>query len=91
MIGANHCAVASGQDEVQARRSQYKQAALDAKNSGDLPMAKKYMVIVKHFDMVLEAMNNGQPVDLSQMPPSLTASSSSSKLRTSVVSITMSL
>ncbi|XP_073499577.1 coiled-coil and C2 domain-containing protein 1B [Phyllobates terribilis] len=52
-----------------ARQREYKMAALRAKQSGDLEKAKEYMKIVKKFSNVLEALESGQPVDLSQMPP----------------------
>ena len=32
-------------------------------------MATKYAKTAKQFDRVLEALNEGNPVDLSQMPP----------------------
>ncbi|KAM5149109.1 coiled-coil and C2 domain-containing protein 1B [Mantella aurantiaca] len=51
------------------RQNEYKMAALRAKQRGDLEKAKEYMKICKKFISVLEAMESGQPVDLSQMPP----------------------
>ncbi|XP_077134163.1 coiled-coil and C2 domain-containing protein 1B [Ranitomeya variabilis] len=52
-----------------SRQREYKMAALRAKQSGDLEKAKEYMKIVKKFSNVLEALESGQPVDISQMPP----------------------
>ncbi|XP_068095065.1 coiled-coil and C2 domain-containing protein 1B isoform X1 [Hyperolius riggenbachi] len=52
------------------RQREYKMAALRAKQNGDVEKAKEYMRIGKRFSTVLEALENGQPVDLSQMPPS---------------------
>ncbi|KAM4023103.1 coiled-coil and C2 domain-containing protein 1B [Anomaloglossus baeobatrachus] len=54
---------------VTARQREYKMAALRAKQSGDMEKAKEYMKIVKKFSNVLEALESGQPVDLSQLPP----------------------
>ncbi|XP_044158203.1 coiled-coil and C2 domain-containing protein 1B isoform X1 [Bufo gargarizans] len=51
------------------RQREYKMAAVRAKQSGDLETAKEYIKIVKKFSNVLDALENGQPVDLSQMPP----------------------
>ncbi|XP_075689113.1 coiled-coil and C2 domain-containing protein 1B [Rhinoderma darwinii] len=51
------------------RQREYKMAALRAKQSGDMEKAKEYMKIIKKFSNVLEALETGQPVDLSQMPP----------------------
>nr|DBA17934.1 TPA: hypothetical protein GDO54_016237 [Pyxicephalus adspersus] len=51
------------------RQNEYKMAALKAKQRGDIEKAKEYMKICKKFSSVLEAMESGQPVDLSQMPP----------------------
>ncbi|KAM9324695.1 coiled-coil and C2 domain-containing protein 1B [Gastrophryne carolinensis] len=52
-----------------ARQREYKMAALRAKQAGHVEKAKEYMRIGKRFSIVLEALENGQPVDLSQMPP----------------------
>ncbi|XP_069837713.1 coiled-coil and C2 domain-containing protein 1B [Dendropsophus ebraccatus] len=66
---------ATGQSEdgtktlLTTRQREYKMAALRAKQNGDLEKAKEYMKIVKKFSNVLEAVESGQPVDLSQMPP----------------------
>lgn len=50
------------------RQKEYKIAALKAKKSGDTTTAVKYVKISKQFDLVMEAVQNGEPVDLSQMP-----------------------
>ncbi|KAM7324564.1 coiled-coil and C2 domain-containing protein 1B isoform X1 [Alexandromys fortis] len=52
-----------------ARQREYKVAALNAKRAGDLDRARELMRIGKRFDTVLEALEKGQPVDLSGMPP----------------------
>ncbi|XP_067001233.2 coiled-coil and C2 domain-containing protein 1-like isoform X2 [Anabrus simplex] len=51
------------------RRDQYKLAALQAKRSGDTDTAIKFVKISKQFDRVIAAVESGQPVDLSAMPP----------------------
>ncbi|XP_061859422.1 coiled-coil and C2 domain-containing protein 1B [Colius striatus] len=52
------------------RQKEYKLAAVKAKQQGDLEKAKEYMKIGKKFDVVLEALDSGQPIDLQNMPPS---------------------
>ncbi|XP_053325415.1 coiled-coil and C2 domain-containing protein 1B [Spea bombifrons] len=52
------------------RQREYKLAALRAKQSGNVEKAKEYMKISKKFSNVVEALESGQPVDLSNMPPS---------------------
>ncbi|XP_072505562.1 coiled-coil and C2 domain-containing protein 1B isoform X2 [Notamacropus eugenii] len=51
------------------RQKEYKAAALKAKQEGDLERARECMRIGKRFGAVLEALESGQPVDLSGMPP----------------------
>ncbi|CAG9825315.1 unnamed protein product [Phaedon cochleariae] len=50
------------------RQKEYKVAALRAKKSDDGETAIKFVRIAKQFDLVIEAVQNGQPVDLSKMP-----------------------
>lgn len=50
------------------RQKEYKISALKAKKSGDTTKAVKFVKISKQFELVIEAVKNGQPVDLSQMP-----------------------
>ncbi|XP_026637782.1 coiled-coil and C2 domain-containing protein 1B isoform X2 [Microtus ochrogaster] len=52
-----------------ARQREYKVAALNAKRAGDLDRALELMRIGKRFGTILEALEKGQPVDLSGMPP----------------------
>ncbi|XP_023582839.1 coiled-coil and C2 domain-containing protein 1B isoform X1 [Trichechus manatus latirostris] len=54
---------------LSARQREYKVAALSAKRAGDLDHARELMRIGKRFGAVLEALERGQPVDLSAMPP----------------------
>ncbi|XP_041098022.1 LOW QUALITY PROTEIN: coiled-coil and C2 domain-containing protein 1A-like, partial [Polyodon spathula] len=51
------------------RQREYKLAALQAKQSGDSELARRHYSIAKKFDPVLEAVDRGEPVDLSNMPP----------------------
>uniref|UniRef100_A0A182QH97 Coiled-coil and C2 domain-containing protein 1-like n=1 Tax=Anopheles farauti TaxID=69004 RepID=A0A182QH97_9DIPT len=51
------------------RKQQYKQAALSAKKAGNNEQAMAYVKILKQFDVVIRAMENGEEVDLSRMPP----------------------
>ncbi|KAL7985083.1 hypothetical protein Chor_003653 [Crotalus horridus] len=53
------------------REKEYKLAALKAKQKGDLEKAKEYMRTGKKFSLVIEALDNGQPIDLRDMPPAL--------------------
>ncbi|NXL11203.1 C2D1B protein, partial [Mesembrinibis cayennensis] len=52
------------------RQKEYKLAALKAKQQGDLEKAKEYVKAGKKFNVVLEALDSGQPIDLQNMPPS---------------------
>ncbi|CAG5121470.1 unnamed protein product [Candidula unifasciata] len=51
------------------RRDQYRKAALMAKQEGDMTKAGQYVRIAKQFDAVIQAADEGKPVDLSKMPP----------------------
>lgn len=52
-----------------ARQREYKVAALNAKKNGETANALQYVKVIKIFDKVLELARQGQPVDLSDMPP----------------------
>uniref|UniRef100_A0A2M4AEX3 Coiled-coil and C2 domain-containing protein 1-like n=1 Tax=Anopheles triannulatus TaxID=58253 RepID=A0A2M4AEX3_9DIPT len=51
------------------RKAQYKQAAVMAKKAGDNVKALAYVKVLKQFDLVLAALEKGEEVDLSRMPP----------------------
>uniref|UniRef100_A0A182P851 Coiled-coil and C2 domain-containing protein 1-like n=1 Tax=Anopheles epiroticus TaxID=199890 RepID=A0A182P851_9DIPT len=51
------------------RKLLYKQAALNAKKAGNTEQAMAYVKVLKQFDVVIRAMENGEEVDLSRMPP----------------------
>ncbi|XP_044075924.1 coiled-coil and C2 domain-containing protein 1B isoform X2 [Siniperca chuatsi] len=52
------------------RQKEYKMAALRAKKQGDVEQARLYFKTSKSFDAVMEALEKGQAVDLSGLPPS---------------------
>ncbi|XP_047444781.1 coiled-coil and C2 domain-containing protein 1B isoform X2 [Mugil cephalus] len=51
------------------RQKEYKMAALSAKKEGDVERAKLHFKTSKRFDAVIEALEKGQAVDLSGLPP----------------------
>lgn len=53
---------------LKKRHGQFKQAALDAKNAGDIDKAKEYVRSMKGLEPMIEASQNGYPVDISQVP-----------------------
>ncbi|KAH9492091.1 Coiled-coil and C2 domain-containing protein 1-like [Bulinus truncatus] len=53
-----------------SRKDEYRKAALKAKQDGDMANASKFVKIAKQFDTVIQALEEGKPVDLSQIPPS---------------------
>ncbi|XP_011207891.2 coiled-coil and C2 domain-containing protein 1-like isoform X1 [Bactrocera dorsalis] len=57
-------------NKMRERQHQYKTAALQAKHNGDTSLAIQYLKVVKKFDMVIKMAEDGQEVDLSDMPPS---------------------
>ncbi|XP_040027217.2 coiled-coil and C2 domain-containing protein 1B isoform X2 [Gasterosteus aculeatus] len=52
------------------RQKEYKAAALTAKKRGDVEQARLYFKTSKRFDLVIEALEKGQAVDLGGLPPS---------------------
>ncbi|XP_044751431.1 coiled-coil and C2 domain-containing protein 1-like isoform X2 [Coccinella septempunctata] len=53
---------------LKQRHMQYKMAALKAKKSNNVQGAVNYLKTAKQFEHVIEAVQNGQAVDISQMP-----------------------
>ncbi|XP_064857132.1 coiled-coil and C2 domain-containing protein 1A-like [Oncorhynchus nerka] len=51
------------------RQREYKLAALHAKQGGDSELARQHYHIAKKLDPVVEALDRGEPVDLSSLPP----------------------
>ncbi|EDW03801.1 coiled-coil and C2 domain-containing protein 1-like isoform X2 [Drosophila grimshawi] len=55
--------------EMRSRQAEYKSAAVQAKRSGDTAAAIQFLRVVKQFDVVVKMCEDGQEVDLSDMPP----------------------
>ncbi|KAG8521293.1 Coiled-coil and C2 domain-containing protein 1A [Galemys pyrenaicus] len=55
--------------QLQSRQREYKLAALHAKQQGDTSTAARHFRVAKSFDAILEALNRGESVDLSRLPP----------------------
>ncbi|NXG51412.1 C2D1B protein, partial [Psilopogon haemacephalus] len=74
LVCSKHCFVFTDQSSstrelLLVRQKEYKLAALKAKQQGDLEKAKEYMKTGKKLNVVLEALDSGQPIDLQNMPP----------------------
>ncbi|XP_074990333.1 coiled-coil and C2 domain-containing protein 1A [Calonectris borealis] len=54
---------------LRGRQREYKVAALQAKQRGDLETATRCYRVAKSFDSLLEAVGKGQPVEPSSVPP----------------------
>ncbi|XP_015607516.1 coiled-coil and C2 domain-containing protein 1-like isoform X2 [Cephus cinctus] len=54
--------------QLQQRQHELKQAALAAKNDGDLDLAKDYLRQAKGLDPLIEASKSGLPVDMDSVP-----------------------
>lgn len=50
------------------RQAAFKAAAIKAKQDGDLPLAKELLRNAMSLDKMLQAVESGRPVDLSQLP-----------------------
>nr|XP_016941400.1 coiled-coil and C2 domain-containing protein 1-like isoform X2 [Drosophila suzukii] len=55
--------------QMRNRQNEYKAAALQSKRSGDTATALQFLKVVKQFDVVVKMCEDGQEVDLSDMPP----------------------
>nr|XP_055058526.1 coiled-coil and C2 domain-containing protein 1B isoform X3 [Misgurnus anguillicaudatus] len=62
-------------DILLERQKDYRMAALKAKQAGDIEKAKMHIKASKAFDAAIEALENGQPVDTSSLPPPLSQAS----------------
>ncbi|XP_050982542.1 coiled-coil and C2 domain-containing protein 1B isoform X2 [Labeo rohita] len=62
-------------DVLLERQKEYRMAALKAKQAGDIEQAKMYIKASKGFDAAIEALEKGQPVDMSSIPPPLSQAS----------------
>lgn len=54
---------------MRERQREYKLAALECKRNGDTTMAIEFIKVIKRFDTVIKMCEDGQEVDLSDMPP----------------------
>ncbi|XP_014612252.1 PREDICTED: coiled-coil and C2 domain-containing protein 1-like isoform X2 [Polistes canadensis] len=54
---------------LKKRQQEYKVAALAWKKAGNMQEAMQYVKIAKQFDIVVAAINAGEAIDLSDMPP----------------------
>uniref|UniRef100_A0A8C1XKL7 Coiled-coil and C2 domain-containing protein 1B n=1 Tax=Cyprinus carpio TaxID=7962 RepID=A0A8C1XKL7_CYPCA len=62
-------------DILLERQKEYRMAALKAKQAGDTDQAKVHIKASKGFDAAIEALEKGQPVDMSSLPPPLSQAS----------------
>ncbi|XP_029008709.1 coiled-coil and C2 domain-containing protein 1A [Betta splendens] len=54
---------------VLSRQREYKLAAINNKESGHIDQAKQHYVTAKKLNTLVEALDRGEPVDLSSLPP----------------------
>lgn len=57
-------------EQLKKRQQEYKVAALKWKKAGNIEEALKCIKTSKQFDTVINALLSGEPIDLSDMPPS---------------------
>ncbi|XP_043119747.1 coiled-coil and C2 domain-containing protein 1B isoform X3 [Puntigrus tetrazona] len=62
-------------DVLLERQKEYRMAALKAKQAGDIDQAKMHIKTSKGFDAAIEALEKGQLVDTSSLPPPLSQAS----------------
>ncbi|XP_051736986.1 coiled-coil and C2 domain-containing protein 1B isoform X2 [Ctenopharyngodon idella] len=73
-----HLASTVGQptkDVLLERQKEYRMAALKAKQAGEIDQAKMHIKASKGFDAAIEALEKGQLVDVSSLPPPLSQAS----------------
>ncbi|KAK7158933.1 hypothetical protein R3I94_005313 [Phoxinus phoxinus] len=66
------------------RQKEYRMAALKAKQAGEVDQAKMHIKASKGFDAAIEALEKGQPVDVSSLPPPLSQASTQAAPQTAV-------
>lgn len=54
---------------VVSRQREYKLAAIDAKQNGNIDLAKQHYIVAKKMDAMLEALERNEPFDVSSLPP----------------------
>uniref|UniRef100_A0A672Y9A0 Coiled-coil and C2 domain-containing protein 1B n=1 Tax=Sphaeramia orbicularis TaxID=375764 RepID=A0A672Y9A0_9TELE len=59
----------SAAQAVLTRQREYKLAAINAKQSGDIDQAKQHYLIAKKLDVLVEALDRGEPIDSRSVPP----------------------
>ncbi|XP_017272528.1 coiled-coil and C2 domain-containing protein 1A [Kryptolebias marmoratus] len=64
--GAQHSEL---KQAVMSRQREYKMAAIHAKQREDVNLAKQHYLTAKKLNSLLEAVDRGEPVDLSSLPP----------------------
>lgn len=62
------------------RQQEYKNAALAWKKAGNMEEAMRHVKVAKQFDIVIAAINAGEAIDLSDMPPTPTGPSVSASV-----------
>ncbi|XP_077078576.1 coiled-coil and C2 domain-containing protein 1B isoform X3 [Siphateles boraxobius] len=66
------------------QQKEYRMAALKAKQAGEIDQAKMHIKASKGFDAAIEALEKGQPVDVSSLPPPLSQASTQAAPQTAV-------
>ncbi|KAM4750137.1 coiled-coil and C2 domain-containing protein 1A [Anableps anableps] len=54
---------------VLSRQREYKMAAIQAKQGGDINLAKQHYLTAKKLDSMVESVDRGEPVEMSLLPP----------------------
>ncbi|KAJ0050464.1 hypothetical protein NL108_003698, partial [Boleophthalmus pectinirostris] len=54
---------------VLSRQREYKLAAINAKQNGDINLAKQHYMVAKKMDAMLEALDKHEPFNMSALPP----------------------
>lgn len=54
---------------VLSRQREYKLAAIDAKQNGNIDLAKQHYIVAKKMDAILESLDKNEPFDMSSLPP----------------------
>lgn len=54
---------------VLSRQREFKLAAIDAKQKGNIDLAKQHYIVAKKMDAILEALDKNEPFDVNLLPP----------------------
>lgn len=54
---------------VLSRQREFKLAAINAKQNGNIDLAKQHYIVAKKMDAILEALDKNEPFDVSLLPP----------------------